>query len=139
MYFSWLLFFRISNLRSVKKYYLSTPLHPRASSQHTVWHVSNVKKYLLRNNCIQFYLLKGPFVSILHYRTANNCVNSNQPEEKVFLIGNINSPNLKVKVSDKDALVILRHGIAILCHETAIPCRKITIPCLRMKNAPVSD
>jgi len=69
-----LLFFRISNLHSVKKYYLSTPATPGTISQHTVWHLNSFKKTLLFLICIQFYLLKGPFVSILHYWAANNVV-----------------------------------------------------------------
>jgi len=54
---------------------------------------------------------------------------------KVFPLGDINSPNPKIKSINKDVKVILCHGIAILCHGIAILRHGIAIPWHKMNNA----
>jgi len=63
----------------------------------------------------------------------------NQPEGKVFQTGKLNSPNLKIKLSNKDAIVIPWRRIAIPWHGTAILWHGITILCFNTNNASRND
>jgi len=64
--------------------------------------------------------------------SANHLESVNQPEGKVIWSGNIITPNQKIKVSIKDALVILNRKIAILKHEIAVLRFNTAISCFKM-------
>ena len=71
--------------------------------------------------------------------TLNQLESVNEPMTKVFPIGDINSPNPKLKSIIKDVKVILCRKIVILCRKIAILCHKIAIPWHRTKNVTGRD